>query len=151
VEVDQPGHEIHALGVELLRGPLGALRLVDRQLGVADADDLGDAVALDHHVHRTAGRRAVAVDQVDAADDEPLEGTLALATRRRRSGIGLPFGGEAPDGLRVAGRPGRSGGATRLRGEGDGDGQDRHGEDERTMQHRSAGSGAFGPGNRTTP
>src|SRR6185503_17694517 len=56
---------------------------VDRHAGIPDARDLRDHVVLDHDVHRAARRRARAVDQGRAANDEAAEWALALTTRRR--------------------------------------------------------------------
>ena len=86
VRVDEARHQVHAGAVDLL----GALRrpaaFVDRHAGEADADDVGDAVVLDHDVHRPARRRAGAVDDGDAANHQAIERAFAvagLAVRRR--------------------------------------------------------------------
>ena len=46
--------------------------------GRADTSDLGDVVALDDDVHRAAGRRAGAVDEGSAPQNESVERSLAL-------------------------------------------------------------------------
>src|SRR5207253_9717772 len=56
---------------------------VELEAGVSDTGDLSYLVPLDHDVDRSARRGAGAVDERDAADDEPRVGTIAFLARRR--------------------------------------------------------------------
>ena len=79
VQIDEAGHDVHAGRVDLL----GALRrtpaIADGHLREADARDLGDAILRDDEIHRPARRRAGAVDDRGAADDQPVVRTIAFA------------------------------------------------------------------------
>ena len=79
--VDEAGQEVHPGAVEDVRL---ALVSVGAAVGAADG---GDPVALDDDVHRTAHRRALAVDDQDVADDQPVVAPAVLdaaAFRGRR-------------------------------------------------------------------
>ena len=85
VAVDQPGQEIHARAVEDMGLVLVGVR---PRIGAADR---GDLVALDDDVHGAAGRRALAVDDDDVADDQPVVAPAVLdaaALGRGRGGGG---------------------------------------------------------------
>ena len=95
VAVDEAGHDVEAGAVDL---PGGAARTrvgADGQVGIPDRAHLDDPVARDHDVHRALRRGAGAVDHRHAAEDQPLEGALALAGGAIRG---------RPDGLRRARR-----------------------------------------------
>ena len=79
VEVDEAREHVHPCRVDLPRRALRAAPFVDRDAGIPHAPDLRDPVPLDHDVDRPDGRRARPVDQRRAADDQPLERSLALA------------------------------------------------------------------------
>ncbi len=86
VEIDDAGHRVPPLGVDLMGGVGRPLLLVEPESGSADGLDLGDAVSFDDDVDRPDRRRARAVDERHAADDEALEGTGSLALSPRRGG-----------------------------------------------------------------
>ena len=85
VHVDQAGKHVHSGKIEdLVTGiGLGPIPLFYRHSREADALDLRDPVPLDHDVHGTGRRGACAVDQVDAAENQALKGSLPFSSRRR--------------------------------------------------------------------
>ena len=123
VHVDEAGHHVHALAVDLEVGvarlAIGLLRQ-PRPAGLAHR---GDPVALDDDVHRAERRTAGAVDQGDAADHHLLErpGAVARLARGRGAVAGVAAaalarrlgrrrlrGGLRERGLAVDGRQGES-------------------------------------------
>ena len=83
VQVDDARHDIHAFRVDLARAGLRTTRRVDGDVRNSDARNVDDAAALDDDVDRATGRSARPVDQRRAADDQPLEGAVALMAVRR--------------------------------------------------------------------
>ena len=99
VQVDQAGHDVHAVRVDLVVARGGAPGFVDGKAGVADPRDLRDPVALDDDVDGAAGRGARAVDDDRAADDKAVEGAVALGTIGSRfNELGGGGGGEGEGG-----------------------------------------------------
>ena len=87
MDVDEAGQDIHSGRIEL---PVGVARLAigrQWQAGRAGVIDALDAVAGDDDVDRAAGWRAAAVDQGDAANDQPAERAFTLAW----PAVGDPF------------------------------------------------------------
>ena len=78
VQVDEPGHQVHAGAVDLVVGVARAAVLVDRQAGEADGTNLRDAVPFDHDVDGSRRRSAGAVDQRDPTNDQAVERAYAL-------------------------------------------------------------------------
>ena len=78
VHVDEAGEEVHLRAVDLFGGVVRPALRIDGHFREADAAHFLDAVPFDDHVHRPDRRRAGAVDDGDAADDQPLERTFAL-------------------------------------------------------------------------
>ena len=95
VQVDEAGQDVHAVRVDLVVAGGRAPRCVNGKAGVAYARDPRDAVALDDDVDGAAGRGARAVDDDRAADDEAVEGAVALrAVGSGRHELGGGGGGE---------------------------------------------------------
>ncbi len=78
VQIDEAGHDVHPLGVDLARGVLRPTFVVDRRAWRPDAAHLGDPVPLDDEIYWALRRTAGAVDHDRTADDQPLERSLAL-------------------------------------------------------------------------
>jgi hypothetical protein len=92
VHVDEAGEGVHALDIQLAVVGLGLRPVlgIDRHPWRADTLDLDDAVALDDDIDRAARWRPGAVDQGSTAQDEPIEGPLALVpVGRCRDRLGL--------------------------------------------------------------
>ena len=92
VQVDDAGHDVHAVGVDLFGGIAGPVVRVDLQVGRTDAAYLHDLVAFDDDVHRAAGRCAGAVDHRGASDNQAFKRPLAFvrsAVRSRQHTPGL--------------------------------------------------------------
>ena len=87
VQVDQSRQHPGTGEIELAVGVLRPPALVDLGVGHAEALDLLDPVALDDDVDRAHRRRAGAVDHHDAAQDQAVERTLALAVGTGRRGF----------------------------------------------------------------
>ena len=102
VAVDEARHHVEAGAVDFPRRPARPRVGPDRDSGIADRPDLDDAVAGDHDVHGPLRRGAGAVDDGDAAQDEPLVRPFTL-----------------PRGPVGAGSDGLRGGPDGERGEGD--------------------------------
>jgi hypothetical protein len=86
VVVDKPRQHEHPGGVDLvvrvLRGPVR----LEGQAGRPRGANRGDAVLFDDDIDRASWRRARAVDEHRASDDERLERPGALAGLARRCG-----------------------------------------------------------------
>ena len=87
VQVHETGQHVHAFRVDLLRRALRPVAGAHVARGRVDREQRLDAVSLYDDVDGTAWRRSGAVDHGRVADDQALEGTLALGARRRRAGI----------------------------------------------------------------
>ncbi len=86
MHVDDAGHDVGTVRIDLARRILRAFLVVDRQSRITDRLDLGDTVVLYDDIHRPDRRGAATVDQCGAADNQPCERSLAfagLAVRRR--------------------------------------------------------------------
>jgi hypothetical protein len=93
VRVDEAGHDVHPGEIEFRaafeRRPVVG---VDVELRHADAGDLDDPVVRNDDIHRPAGRRARAVDQVHTAEYQALVGTVTFLPRRNVLPAGLRRG-----------------------------------------------------------
>ena len=95
VGIHEAGQEVHPGGVDFLRGALRTTLRPDGYLGVADGRHRRDPVVLDDHVRWAERRRAGAVDDGHATDDQLREGPFALAglsVGRLLNGTGLGNG-----------------------------------------------------------
>jgi len=72
VDVDEPGEDVHALGID---HPCACIGLV----GTVAARDRGDAIAFDHDIDRAFGRRARALDHHRTLHDQLFERAFAIA------------------------------------------------------------------------
>ena len=98
VHVHEAGEQEHPLAVDLMIAGVRPALLVDLDQREADRGHLDDAIALDDHVHRPPGRRAGTVDHRDPADDQPVEGSLALVGAAGRGGFHLRLRGGGKQG-----------------------------------------------------
>ena len=129
VEIDDAGHDVHALGVDLSRSRLGPARRVDGHVRNTDRSDIRDAISLDDDVDGAAGRTAGPVDQRRAANDQALEGSIALVAIRRELRVFALLVAQTP---RAGGvRPGRP----LLRAGGESNESDEEGSDQASASH----------------
>ena len=92
VHVHEAGEQEHPLAVDLVIARIRTAVLVDLHQREADRGHLNDAIVLDDHVHRPAGRRAGAIDDRDAPDDHAVEGPLAFVGSARGGRFHLALG-----------------------------------------------------------
>ena len=93
VHVHEAWEQEHPLAVDLVVARLGTALLVDIHQRVAHRRHLDDPIVLDDDVHRPPGRRAGAVDDRHPADDQAIEGALALVGSARGRGLHLGLRG----------------------------------------------------------
>ena len=96
VVVNEAGHHVHALGVELARGAIWAVVFVDGHTRHRDADDVFDAVIFDDDVDGTDGHTAIPINERSSTDNQSVERSLAF--------IWPPIGSRLDHILRLKGR-----------------------------------------------
>ena len=85
VRIDQSREHVLAGGIDFGIGS-GTLRSSSAERNRIEGDHFGDEVPLDDDVHRSARRRAVAVDDERVADGEPFH-ALSVRDTGRRAGL----------------------------------------------------------------